>query len=74
MSAVAVADQLMTMEFQCEFGPEATSDSLWHAGPRDPRKDFSGTQLCWNPRGQATRTDSDCRQRSERGCLWADRQ
>lgn len=45
MSAVAVADQLMTMEFQCEFGPEATSDSLWHPGPRDPRKDFSGTQL-----------------------------
>lgn len=60
MSAVAVADQLMTMEFQCEFGPEATSDSQ--------------LPTVLESAGQATRTDPDCRQRSERGCLWADRQ
>jgi hypothetical protein len=43
--AAAVADQLSGMEFQCEFGPEATTDSRWHPERRDPRKDFFGTQL-----------------------------
>jgi hypothetical protein len=43
--AAAVADQLSGMEFQCEFGPEATTDSRWNPERRDPRKDFFGTQL-----------------------------
>lgn len=44
-SVAADADQLLAMEFQCELGPEATTDSRWHPRRRDARKDFFGTQL-----------------------------
>jgi hypothetical protein len=44
-SVATFADQLLAMEFQCEFGPEATTDSRWHPQRRNRRKDFFGTQL-----------------------------
>jgi hypothetical protein len=37
------ADQLFQMEFQCEVGPEATTDSRWQPKSRDTRS--LGTQL-----------------------------